>query len=99
MKKKCALVFGITNNYLFALANTLIGLKKNNKIFWDDIIVYVDTITDAEIKWINEIVPTKFVKVSSEDYKNLKSKAIEKYSIAAFYRYECFKLLDEYKNY
>ena len=44
MKKRCAIVFGITNNYMFALANTLIGLKKNNSVFWDDIIVYIDQI-------------------------------------------------------
>ena len=35
-KKNVALVFGITEEYGFALANTLIGLKKHNKKFWDE---------------------------------------------------------------
>ena len=44
MKKKVAIVFGITANYDFALANVLIGMKKHCKIFWDDIIVFHDNI-------------------------------------------------------
>lgn len=49
MKKKIALVFGITQNFTFALANTLIGLKKHNRKFWDDIIIYHNGIPNKEI--------------------------------------------------
>lgn len=97
-KKRCALVFGITNNYMFALANTLIGLKKNNSVFWDDIIVYIDQISEQQKDSINKILKVKFVKINSDSYNNLNTKAIQKYSVAAFYRYECFKLLDDYET-
>ena len=98
MKKRCALVFGITNNYMFALANTLIGLKKNNSVFWDDIIVYIDQISEQQKDSINKILKVNFVKINSDSYNKLNTKAIQKYSVAAFYRYECFKLLDDYET-
>ncbi len=98
MKKRCALVFGITNNYMFALANTLIGLKKNNSVFWDDIIVYIDEISEQQKNSINKILKVNFLEINFDSYNNLNTKAIQKYSVAAFYRYECFKLLDDYET-
>lgn len=99
-KKNVALVFGITKDYTFALANVLIGLKRHNQKFWDDIIVYHDGVSDYEQKSINEIMAVKFVDLSeSEHFQKIAESNIEtmeKYSIAAFYRYECLNLLDEY---
>ena len=47
-KKKVALVFGITENYVFALANTLIGLKNITKnfgmILLSSMIIFLKTI-------------------------------------------------------
>jgi len=98
-KKNTALVFGITSNYVFALANTLIGLKKNNKKFWDDIIVYVDDIDEGLIMKINKITPCKIIKYEMKNVENrLSSSLLEQYSIATFYRFECFNLLNEYKT-
>ena len=101
-KKDIALVFGITKDYVFALANTLIGLKKHNKTFWDDIIVYHNGITELEQKCINKILPVKFTDLSKEEHfvEIAKSNVdvIDKYSVAAFYRYECLKLLDNYSQ-
>lgn len=101
-KKDVALVFGITEDYVFALANTLIGLKKHNKEFWSDIIVFHDGISTKEQKAINEITKVKFVDLSRADYfkriANSEMDVLEKYSIATFYRYECLKLLDDYRQ-
>lgn len=60
-KKNTALVFGITENYTFALANTLMGLIENNKKFWDDIIIYCDQMSKENKDNINKIVPCKFI--------------------------------------
>ena len=98
-KKKVALVFGITSNYLFALANTLIGLTKHNKKFWDDIIVYYDQLNDESIERINKITVCKFINFSKKDYlEKLPKDVLQKYSEACFYRYECFELLKEYET-
>ena len=96
-KKNLALVFGITSNYVFALANTLIGLVNHNKKFWDDIIVYYDSMDELDIEAINKIVECKFICAKDLKFaKNLPSELIKEYSVATFYRYECFNLLNEY---
>jgi len=98
-KKKVAIVFGITDNYTDMLANTLIGLKKHNKKFWDDIIVYHEDITERHQKQINKILPCVFQKKSSEDFAEFVPESqLKEYSAAAFFRFECFKLLDEYEK-
>lgn len=98
-KKNVALVFGITENYVFALANTLIGLVENNKKFWDDIIVYCDKISLENQKYINEIAKCNFIEASQMGFeKKLSNSVKEKYSVACFYRYECFNLLKSYKT-
>lgn len=99
MKKKVALVFGITFNFTFALANTLIGLKKYNNKFWNDIIIYHDGINKKDMEDINKILPCIFIKFSDEySFNNIPKEAREKYSEACFYRYACFNLLKNYKS-
>lgn len=99
-KKNVALVFGITKDYVFALANVLVGLKKYNKQFWDDIIVYHDGISSFEQKSVNRITKVKFIDLSEskkfEEIANSHIKTMQKYSVATFYRYECLRLLDDY---
>ena len=98
-KKRVALVFGITSNYVFALANTLIGLTKHNRKFWDDIIVYYDFLDQNSIDKINEIVECKFINFNKKGYLNgISKEVLSKYSEACFYRYECFDLLKEYET-
>lgn len=98
-KKNTALVFGITENYTFALANTLMGLIENNKKFWDDIIIYCDQMSKENMDNINKIVPCKFIDAKEMGFeKKVPHDTLEKYSIASFYRYDCFNLLSEYKN-
>ena len=101
-KKDVVLVFGITKDYVFALANTLIGLKKHNKKFWDDIIVYHDGLGERERKCICKIMPVIFVDLSGvqhfQEIAKSNIETIEKYSVATFYRYECLNLLEEYRQ-
>lgn len=99
-KKNIALAFGISKDYTFALANTLIGLVKNNRKFWDDIIVFHDGISKEEQKSLNEIISIRFINLSESKVFCQIAKSdistIKKYSIATFYRYECLNLLNEY---
>ena len=98
-KKKVALVYGITKNYVDILANVLIGLNKNSKKFWDDIIVYHDDVSLEDQELINQIVPCKFIKFSSNNFaKYVPESQMKTYSIAMFFRYECFNLLNDYQK-
>ena len=74
MKKKVAIVFGITENYVFALANVLIGMRKHCEVFWDDIIVYIQNLEEKYKIQINQILPCQFIeydlKKFDEDIRN-----------------------------
>ncbi len=97
-KKKVALVFGITGNYVFALANTLIGLVRHNNKFWDDIIVYYDNMQIDDQNKLNKITSIKFQKFDEiKAIANISPIFLKKYSVATFYRFECFNLLKEYQ--
>lgn len=98
MKKKVAIVFGITANYDFALANVLIGMKKHCKIFWDDIIVFHDNIPTETQERLNKILPCAFRKIDLTKFRskaNLES--IKAYSYLAMARFECFSMLEDYE--
>ena len=101
-KKSTALVFGVTSDYTFALANALIGLKRHNKKFWDDIIVFHNGVSEDDEKCINKIMPVKFVDLSKvrhfERMVEEDVSMIDKYSVATFYRYECLRLLNDYRR-
>lgn len=98
-KKKVAIVFGVADNYIDMLANALIGLKKHDKIFWDDIIVYYEDITEKHQKQLNKIFPCIFKKKSSEIMSDFSPGAQQtKCNIATFAKFECFKLLDNYEK-
>lgn len=98
-KKKTVLVFGITGDYVFALANTLIGLVKHNKKFWDDIVVFYNEISEEDINNLNKIVKCTFINFTKKEYlEKIPNEVLEKYSEACFFRYECFELLKEYET-
>ncbi len=97
MKKKCAIVFGITNDYVFALANVLFGIKEKCTKFYDDIIVYHDGITQKDKNNLNKIIPCKFIIYDKADNIHLNKKSLNEYSKMTLSRFECFNLLEKYK--
>jgi len=98
VKKNVAIVFGITNDFVFALANVLIGMKRHCKPFWDDIIVYHDGINEKEIAAVNSIISCKFIYFDENLFndKAIHSEALKDYSLLTLARFECFALLKEY---
>jgi len=99
-KKDCALVFGITGDYTFALGNVLLGLKKHCKTFWNDIIIFHTDVTVEHQEKLNSILKCKFINFGKNEWckKVLDAMPANRYSIATFFRYECFNLLTEYKK-
>lgn len=65
-KKELAIVFGITKDLDFALANVLIGIKKHfkykNKY---DVIVYHDGLNSSTQDMLNTIMPCTFMQFKS----------------------------------
>ena len=98
MKKKLAIVFGITKDYSFALGNVLIGMKKHCKIFWDDIIVFHDGLCEKDRTNLSLIYPCIF---KTYDVSNMPLKvnqdSLKAYSYLALARFECFDMLNEYE--
>ncbi len=98
-KKKIALAYGITGGYVDILANVLIGLKHKSKKFWNDIIVFHEGITEEQKKHLNKIVECKFIELKARDFlKNVPRVQLELYSVATFFRFESFSLLDDYEK-
>lgn len=98
-KKELAIVFGITKNLDFALANVLIGIKKYFSVKEYDIIVYHDGIEEDTQKKLSLILPCNFIlyknKISSEE---LDREYLALYSNMCLSRFECFDLLNKYKK-
>lgn len=96
-KKNVALAYGITGNYVDILANTLIGLKKHSKKFWDDIIIFHQGISKEQQLFLNKIVDCKFIELEIKDFlKYISKEQLEMYSVATFFRFESFELLNDY---
>ena len=55
MKKELAMVFGITKDLDFALANVLISMKKNGNMPDMDIYIYHDGLSKEKEEIINRI--------------------------------------------
>ncbi len=99
-KKETCIVFGITANLTFALANVLIGLKKHSPDLADEIIVYHDNISENDRDLMRAILPTRFIKYEFpiKDTSNFDPMFFSQFSNLAYSRFECFNLLNEFKN-
>ena len=99
-KKKVALIFGITKESVFVLANALVGLKRHNDKFWDDIIIYHNGVSNNEQKSLEKILDVKFVDLSGVAYLNEIEKEnteiANNKALVSFYKIEAFKLLKDY---
>ena len=99
MKKKLAIVFGITGNWAFALGNVLLGLKEHFAVKKYDILVFHDTISIRNKIALNKIMPCKFIKYKypyPDDLKRISG--LNQFSVLCLSLFECFNLLKDYKN-
>lgn len=99
-KKNLAIVFGITSNLTFAMANVILGLKKYSSDLADDIIIYHDKICQKDQEILKSILPCKFIKYEFpiKDVSGFNEAYFKRFSELAYSRYECFSLLNEYQN-
>jgi len=98
-KKDRAVVFGATGNLSFAVANVLMGIKKHSPDIKADFIVFHNDISENDQNFLNSIIPCKFIEYEMPINTNgVEQSSFPRYSKLAFSRYECFRMLDEYKQ-
>jgi len=97
-KKNALLVMAATGDYLFSVANVLIGLKKYSPNMFDDIVIYTDetTLEDDKIA-IRKIFPNVIFKIYDYQIPNLVDRErLKKYSNMPYARFEMLTYLDRY---
>lgn len=99
IKKEKAIVLGATGNLTFAVANVLIGIKKYSSDLAADFVVFHNDISENDQKLLNSIIPCKFIDYEMPINTNgVEQSSFPRYSKLAFSRYECFRMLNEYKQ-
>ena len=96
-KKELAIVLGAPGNMSFALANVLSGIKKHITKSKYDIFVYYKDISDKEKQILNSIIPSNFIEYNFPLIE-ISKHSVNRYSLLAYSRYECFDYLDEYQK-
>ena len=98
--KKVAIVTGGTKNQFPAMAVLALNLTEKCPDIADELVIFHDGISDSEKSKINKIFPTRFIEYHSPFLQtNQFNKTITDYfSFMVFCKYECWKLLDEYKT-
>jgi len=99
-KKATAIVFGITKELVFALANVILGIKKHSPHLTEEIIVYHDGISQKDMDIINSILPTIFLpyEFPVKDRSEFDPFFFEQFSPMAYSRFECFNLLNNFRK-
>ena len=102
INKNIAVVFSITKNLLFAVANVIHGIEKHSPNFVDQYIIFLDSFeskNDMDIlrgighgKVAFELFDTKQYKQNANINQNL-----PKYSIMCFGLFECIRYLEKYR--
>lgn len=95
MKKPLAIVLGITDNWAFALATVLAGLKEHGLKHDYDIIIYHQNLSHKNRRLLHQIHPCFFV---DYDIGLVGAEKFSRVSKMSFCRYECFGLLEKYKK-
>ena len=102
MSKKVAVVFSITNNLMFAVANVIYAIEKYSPNFVDNYFVFLDSYADAsdmERVQVLSDYKTRFRLLDQSQYqKNKENINMPKYSIMCFGIFESFILLKQYNN-
>lgn len=100
MKKSNAVVFGLTADHVFAVASVMMDLKLFSPNTVDEVVIIHDGIREKDRELLNSILPSRFIQyefpISSE--KVLNATAVQYFSKMVFSKYECLKLLDDYRS-
>lgn len=97
--KKNAIVTGGTKNQFPAMAVLALNIADKCPNIADELVIFHDGISEEEKNKVNKIFPTRFIEYINPFMNNNFSSTVTNYfSVMVFCKYECFKLLDEYKT-
>jgi len=100
MKKNRAVVFGLSANQVFAVACVMMDIKKLSPDLADEIVIIHDGINEQDKNILQNILPTKFIDYDFPLKKKevLDAKAIKYFTKMVFTKFECLRLLNDYRN-
>ncbi len=98
--KKTAIVTGGTKNQFPAMAVLALNIADKCPDIADELVIYHDGVPIEEQEKVNKIFPTRFIEYKSPFLENMNFKNVvtNYFSLMVFCKYECWKLLDEYKT-
>jgi lipopolysaccharide biosynthesis glycosyltransferase len=97
-KKKLLVVMGITLDMAFAAANVLMSLNEfpPDKDF--DVLIFEDGLSSHDKDLLSKIRQCRFESFEFPKEFNISTKLLKRYSKMVFCKYECFDLLENYRN-
>lgn len=99
-KKNNAIVFGLTADHVFAVACVMMDLKRLSPGMVDEVVIIHDGIGKNDQKILGTILPTRFILYDFplKSARVLNSRSVRQFSKMVFTKFECLRLLDDYKN-
>jgi len=99
--KKNAVVFTISSDLVFAVANLLFDIKRLSPNIADEVVILHDGgLEKKDLLLLNSILPTREIKyiIPVDDLSIFNQDTLKYFTIMAYAKYECLRLLNEYKN-
>ena len=99
IKKNNAVVFGLTVDHVFAVACVMMDLKSLSVDMFDEVVIFHDGIKEKDMHILQSILPTRFIRYDFPlSARVLDSRSVQQFTKMVFTKFECLRLLDEYKN-
>lgn len=99
-KKNNAIVFGLTADHIFAVACVMLDLKRFCPDLADEIVIIHDGVGEKDQRILESILPTRFIRYEFplKSRNVLEASAVQQFTKMVFTKFECLRLLDDYKN-
>lgn len=99
-KKNNAIVFGLTADQVFAVACVMMDLKRRSPDRVDEVVIIHDGINKKDQRILASILPTRFILYDFplKSARVLNARSVRQFSKMVFTKFECLRLLDDYKN-
>jgi lipopolysaccharide biosynthesis glycosyltransferase len=99
-KKNNAVVFGLTADHIFAVACVMMDLRRLCPGLVDEVVIIHDGIREKDRKILGAILPTRFIQYTFplKSRRVLDARAVRQFTKMVFTKFECLRLLDDYRN-
>ncbi|MDP3584914.1 MAG: glycosyltransferase [Thiobacillus sp.] len=99
-KKNNAVVFGLTADHVFAVACVMMDIRRLSPGLVDEVVIIHDGIREKDRKLLGTILPTRFIHYDFplKSCRVLDARAVRQFTKMVFTKFECLRLLDDYKN-